>query len=152
MGIDQVAVLEQFRALAATVEGVVVAYAPTQASEGEGGVPGAPRDFPCAIVLPGQSSEYILHPGQHRHTYEVRVLLLMEGVDDAQNAWLIAPMPDRVIEVFVGNVTLGGRANSVLFERSTGLATVEWAGISYLGYEFTFRVSEQASANPAAGS
>lgn len=160
MAIDQATLLDELRK---RLENVVVyegeteerltAYAPTQPSTGEGGLPVAVSgaDLPCALVLPGRTIDYILQPGQHRHTYLVRVLVLLAGADFTETAFVGGPLPDRIIEKMVGNVTVGGAANSCLFQDSTGLVAIQWGGVEYLGYEMQWRVSEQASATPATG-
>ena len=152
MAIDQTAVLEKFRLRMAEISGINAAYAASQSSPAAGGIPANIVDFPCAIVLPGKTLAYIIDNGRHRHTYQVRVLVLVTGMDYSENAFNVAPMPDRVIEKFTGNVTLGGSANSSVFRDSSGLSTVEWAGVEYLGYEFIFEVSETAAATVATGS
>lgn len=153
MALSQTTVIERLRVLAATVTGIEAAYAPTAVEAAIGGIPpSAAFTFPCAIVLPGPSSQYLIGNGRHRHTYRVRVLILVAGVDVVENAYVAAPMPDRFIEVMTGNVTAGGRANSVVFVESSGMAGVSWGGLEYLGYELTLEVSETAAATPAAGS
>lgn len=152
MALSQTTVLEKFRARMAEVSGVVAAYAPSQSTPSAGGIPAGLSDFPCALVLPGRSLDYIITNGRHRHTYEVRILLMVSGMDYSENVFNAAPMSDRVIEKMTGNVTVGGDANSVVFKESSGLSTVEWAAIDYLGYEFKFEISETAAATVATGS
>lgn len=153
MALSQVAVLEKLRLRMAEVSGVNAAYAPSQEDPASGGLPPAASfENPCAIVLPGRSSEYLITNGRHRHTYQVRVLLLITGFDYTENAFVGAPMPDRVIEKMTGNVTVGGSANSVVFQQSSGLDGISWGGKDFLGYEFLFEVSETAAATVATGS
>lgn len=152
MGISQTAVLEKFRQRMGELTGMVAAYAPSQSAESSGGIPPvAALVTPCAIVLPGKTLEYILTQPRHRHTYEVRVLILVAGADYTENIGVAAPMPDRAIEQIVLNVTLGGTANSAVFRQSSGLGDIEWGGRDFIGYELTFEVSETASASAGTG-
>ena len=158
MAIDQAAVLDALRQRLESVvvyegeaEERLIAYAPSQPSPGEGGLPLEVTDLPAALVMPGRTIDYILQPGQHRHTYLVRVLVILGGGQYTETAFIGSPLPDRIIEKMVGNVTLGGAANSCLFQDCSGLVEITWGGTQYLGYEMQWRVSEQASASPATG-
>lgn len=153
MALSQTTVIERLRVLAATVTGIQAAYAPTVEAPESGGIPpSASFTFPCAIMLPGRTIEYLLSNGRHRHTYEVRILVIAGAGMVPETAYVAAPMPDRFLELMVGNVTAGGRANSVVFREGTGMAGIEWGGIDYTGYELTLEVSETADATPATGS
>lgn len=153
MALSQADVLEVVRASLEDIEDLLAVYAPSQPSVDKGGVPMtlAGADMPCAIVLPGESTRYILQPGRQRHDYRVRVLLFIGGMDYAEAAYVGGPLPDQVIGEMLTHVTANGYANLLLFERGTGLGALEWAGNEYLGYEFIFKVSEAASATPATG-
>lgn len=158
MSINQAAVMEVLRLALETVEVTegdpddrLVAYAPTQVSEEEGGIPPAINVLPCALVLPGRTTQYILRSDQHRHTYQIRVLLLLESADYTEAAFIAAVMPDRVLEVMLKRVTAAGRANSVTFGESEGLVELTWGGRTYLGYELIFNVSEAANVTPETG-
>lgn len=152
MAMSQSAVLEKLRLRMAEVSGVVAAYAPSQSTPGAGGVPAGLMDFPCAVCLPDETREYIITNERQRHTWLARILLLVSGADYSEDAYNACPFPDAVIEKMTGNVTVGGSANSVVFERSSGLNTYTWGGKDYLGYEFKFEVSETAAATVATGS
>lgn len=152
MALSMLTTIAQVRDLLDEVTGIERIFAP---SENDGNkIPDALGEFPSVVVLPGPDtgSGYILSAGQHRHTYEVKVLVFCrQGGDLGESAYQALPLVDAIIEKFVGNVTLGGRANSCIFRRQSGFSTLEYAGIDYLGWEITLEVSEQASATPAAG-
>lgn len=153
MALSQTTVIERLRVLAATVTGIQAAYAPTVEAPESGGIPPSTSfTYPCVIILPGRTIEYLLVNGRHRHTYEVRVLVIAGAGLIPENAYVAAPMPDRFIELMPGNVTAGSRANYVLFKQCTGMAGIEWGGIDYTGFEITLEVSETASATLATGS
>lgn len=153
MAIDQVAALEKVRARTAEVTGIAKAYAPSQTNPAAGGLPAsvALEGGAIALILPGPTLDYILTQPRHRHTYEVRVLILLAGPDYSENAFNGGPLPDRVIEKFVGQVTLGGSVNSCIFRRNTGFTGIEWGGLDYLGYEITLELSEAATASAGTG-
>lgn len=150
MAIDQAAALNKIRDLIAGVEGLRVVYSAASADAGTR-IPMALNVLPCAMVIPGETQQYILSAGQHRHTYEVMVQVFAAGADSGLASSVAAPMPDRIIGVLMENVALGGLVNSCLFERSGGLRELEYGGGVYRGYEIWLRVSEQASAAPAYG-
>lgn len=146
---SQVAVLERMRTLIASVDGIRAAYSAGSAAEKR--MPPALKMLPCAIVYPGATREYILSDGQKRHTYEAVVQVFAQGGDPGAAAFDATPMPDAIIEVFEGNVALGGLCNSCLFLRTEGLQVLQYGGTDYVGYQLYFEVSEQAAASPAIG-
>lgn len=151
MALSQVTVLAQIRALCESATGVKRAFG--AGNNDEDAIPAAIFEAPAMVVLPGPTIEYILTTGGQRHTYEVKVLVFCrEGSDLGQSAYSALPLVDAIISTFVGNVTLGNRANSAHFDRSSGFATLEYSGQEYLGYEVTLRVSEQGTASPSIGS
>ena len=157
MGLSMSTAIAQIRDLVAEVTGLTAVYAPSETDGNR--LPVALNDLPCAIVLPGPTRQYILSAGQHRHTYAVIINIyeaLGADIGDASN--VILPMGDGMIEKFAVNVGLADadgsdpRANSCLFESSSGFQELEYSGIPYIGYVITLRVSEQASAAPVLGS
>lgn len=146
---DQAAVIRRFRALAGELNGVEAAYSAADADEWR--LPAALDTLPAVLVMPGPTLDYILVSGQHRHTYEVLVQVFDGRAEPGENAAVVAPMPDRLLEKFVANVALGGLCNSCVFLRSEGLRTLTYGGVDHSGYELRFRVSEQAAATPAYG-
>lgn len=159
MALSHVAVMEKMRTALETIEtdypaegDTLLAYAPSKSNVEAGGVPSAIQEFPAALILPDrQDGDYILQPGQHRHSYRIRVLLLFASADYTEAMYITAPLLELVIEKMVANVTVGNTANSVLMKDWT-FGQIPWAGKDYIGYEISFRVSEQASATPATGS
>lgn len=149
MALSQTTVLTSIRSLIASTSGIQRAYSAGNADEHA--LPDALNEFPAVIVIPGPTIEYLLRSGQHRHTYEVKVLVFArQGGSLGQTAVQAAPLVDAIIEQFTGNVG-GSWANSCVYRRSTGLASLEYAEIDYLGWELTLEVSEQASATTAKG-
>lgn len=153
MALSMTTTIEQIRALVATVTGIT--RTGSSAAYGATGLPDAiPHgDFPAAMVYPGGTLKYILDSGGHRHTYEVLVHVMCNaGKNLDETAAQASPLVDAIIEKFAVNVTLGGRANSCIFVRQSGLMTLTYAGQDYPGWEITLEVSEQAPATPATGS
>ncbi|PKN81533.1 MAG: hypothetical protein CVU47_06355 [Chloroflexi bacterium HGW-Chloroflexi-9] len=149
MALSQSTVLTSIRTLIAAVTGVERVFC--AASSDEHALPSAMNEFPSIAVIPGETVEYILRSGQHRHSYDVKALVFCNaGGDVGQTAAQAVPLVDAIIEKFAVNVG-GSWANSCVFERCSGLVTLEYAGIDYLGWEITLRVSEQADATPAKG-
>ncbi|MGI8423583.1 MAG: hypothetical protein ACR2NO_05650 [Chloroflexota bacterium] len=150
MSLQQTVVLGRVRALVQECTGMERVYGVSESDENA--MPEAAVQFPCAFVLPGATTEYILSSGQHRHTYQVLVQILNQpGMSTGQAYAVLAPYVDRVIEKFAGNVTLGTRANICVFEGSSGMRLFESGDVSIPGIEITLRTSEQAAATPAIG-
>lgn len=151
MALSMSTVIRQVRALLDEMSLVTRVYAPSE--NNENALPATLNEFPVAVlVLPGQDLEYILGPGQHRHTYEVDVLVFCrQGGELGESAYTALPLVDAILEKFAVNVTLGNRSNSCVFARQSGFSTLEYNGIDYLGWEIVLRVSEQADATPAIG-
>ena len=151
MSLQQKTVMQQIRALVAECTGLERVYG--AANEDANQYPEAALQFPCAFVVPGPTTDYMLSGGQHRHTYQVVVQLLhAPGMSVGQAYSALAGYTDLVIEKFASNVTLGNRANVCVFTSSSGMRLFDTGDISYPGIEITLRVSEQAAATPAAGS
>lgn len=150
MSIDQAAVVAKVRDLCATVNGINAAY--SAADNDDTRIPAGLAATPAALVFPGPTVAYTLVQGQHRHTYEVTVQVLESGGDAGIRDAVVSVFPDRVLEVVLANVALGGLCNSFVFKRSGGLQVFDYGGYDYTGYELVFEVSEQASATPAYGS
>lgn len=153
VSLSQATVIGQVRAIIAEALEAAGGRAYGADDGGEDAIPPALHEFPAALVLPGETREYVLMTGGQRHTYAVKILVLQGGMggDVGQAAYAALPLVDTLIARFEGNVTLGNRANSAIFERSSGFVTLTYAEIDYLGYEVTLRVSEQATAAPAVG-
>ena len=151
MALQQTVVLSQVRALVAECTGLERVYGASETDANA--IPEAALQFPCAFVVPGPTTEYILSAGQHRHTYNVVIQILNQpGMFSGQSYATLAPYVDMVIEKFTGNVALGGRANSCLFQGSSGIQMFPSGDVEFPGIEITLRVSEQAAATPAFGS
>jgi hypothetical protein len=138
------------RTLVAGVSGIVATY--SAADQGDQKLPMALNALPAALLMPGQTVEYILSPGQQRHTYDVKVQVMTGGPEPGQSAYVTSPMPDAIIGVLVNNVLLGGICNGAVFKSSSGLQGFEYGGLEYTGFEVVIEVSEQGNASPAVGS
>lgn len=151
--LSQVDVMEVLRLALERIEDIKAAFAPSRAEQESGGIPLdiAQEEMPVAIVLPGRTLRYILTQGRHRHTYQVRVLVLLAEVDMTEGAYLLGPMPDQILGELLGHVTADGYASVLLFKENQGLIGLEWAKREYMGYELIFEVSEAAAASPATG-
>ena len=150
MPISAATTIARIRTLIAEVTDMERVFAASESDENA--IPMSINEFPAALVYPGATDQYILHTGQHRHTYEVIIQVLEAGADVGERAAAVLPFVDRILEKLVGNVTLGGRVNSCLITGNSGFSKLEYAGGEYLGYEITLTISEQATASPAAGS
>ena len=148
MALSQSTVLTQIRDLVASVTGMVRVYAAGETDENA--IPASIQEWPAALIIPGPTLEFVTLT--NRHTYEVTVQVLEAGGDLGERVTTVLPFVDRIIALFHQNVTLGARANSCVFKRSSGLVGLEYGGIPYTGYEITLEVSEQATGTPAAGS
>lgn len=149
MALSTRTVLRSVRSLIAAMPEVERAYG--AGDEDENALPGAISEPPTVLVVPGETIEYILSGGQHRHTYNVDVLVLCnQAGETGQTAYQAVPIVDALIEKFAVNVG-GSWANSCILNRCSGLATIEYAGVDYLGWNITLRVSEQAPVTPAKG-
>lgn len=152
MALSQAAVVAKIRDLAATVSGITAAYSAADSDDTRLPAAVTQLDGSVALVMPGVTIAYTLTNGQHRHTYEVRVQVIEAGADEGILAQRLSVMPDRMLEVMLQNVALGGLCNSMAFRRHQGLQSFDFGGVPYTGYELIFEVSEQASATPAYGS
>lgn len=153
MSLDQQAVIAKVRDLVATVTGINAAYSASDDDDTRIPAGISLADGAAALVMAGATTEYILQPGKHRHTYEVVVQVLTNGGDAGIAAANMAPLPDRVLEAMLLNVKLGGLVTFIRFLRSQGLRGFEFGGVdNYSGYELVFLTSEEASAAPAIGS
>lgn len=150
MALSQSTVIAQIRDLVATVSGINRVYAASETDENT--IPPALNEFPCAMIMPGPTTTYLLQGGGHRHTYDVRIQVFEGGGDIGSRVATVLPFVDALIEKFAVNVSLGARANSCIFARSSGLSGLDYGGKTYTGYEVTLSVSEQALATPAPGS
>lgn len=152
MALSMTTAIGRVRELVAGVSGVMIAYA-----EGETGayrLPEALNAFPCAIVMKGETQGYILTQGGHRHTYEIRIIVLDGRAQLGDRAANVLAILDALFPLFVGNVALGARVNSCVIARSSGLDGFAWgaADVIYTGHELVLLISEQGSASPAVGS
>lgn len=151
MALSMQTALGRIRDRIALVSGIEAVY-----SEGDSDhtqIPDALTELPCVLVLSGPITEYILRYGQHRITYEVRVLVLAEpGGRIGQAMAELIPIVNAIVEEFVGNVTLGGNVTYCVFQRSSGIDLRDWGEVEYYAHEIILEVSEAASATPAGGS
>lgn len=149
MALSTSTVLTNIRTLIDAVSDFARVY--SASSNDANALPPALGEFPAVLVLPGDTVEYILSGGAHRHTYNVKVLVLCNQAGErGAAAYQAIPLVDAILEKFAVNIG-GTWANSCLLSSTSGFATIEYAGIDYLGWEITLRVSEQASATPAKG-
>lgn len=150
MTLSMAATVAQIRDLVAEVTTFERVYG--EAETDGNALPASISQLPAAIVFAGNSIEYILSAGQHRHTYEVEIWLFIRAAGLEGNALSSLVAYQALIEKFVGNVALGSRANSCVFRRQEGPNNEEYGGQVYLVRKLVLEVSEQASAAPAVGS
>ena len=149
MALNMTQVVSSMRTLIDEVTGFERVFAAS--SSDQHSIPGAINEFPTVVVYPGETIDYILTAGQHRHTYEVNVdVFCRAGGDTGASAAQAMGLVELVLEKFAVNIG-GTWANSCLLIRNSGLATLEYNGIDYLGWRLTYRVSEQASVTAAKG-
>lgn len=149
MAFSMTAAVAQVRVLVDELTGMTRVYA---ASENDANaIPMALNEFPCAMVLPGQTLDYKLMKPHHRHSYEIKVQIFESGPDIGQRVNTVLPFVDLFIDKFRSNVALGMRVNSCLFDRQTGLIGLEYGGIEYSGYELVLRVSEEENTTAEIG-
>lgn len=142
--------LKRVRELMAEVTGIEQTYG---AGDNDAhALPAAINAPPAVLVFPRQLIEYIQYPGGgHRHTYQAIAQILVGGVGEDNAAYRSVPYLDAVLEKFAINVTLGGRANWIRLVLPTTWGTLEYGGLSYIGWELTFEISEQSNIAFAGG-
>lgn len=149
MAISQTLVLSSMRTLIDEATGIERVY--SAANNDQHAIPVAINEFPTIVVTPGETLEYILTAPHHRHTYEVNVdVFCRAGGDTGQSAYQAMGIVEVLMEKFAVNVG-GTWANSCVLLRNSGLATLEYNGIDYLGWRIAFRVSEAAAITAAKG-
>ena len=149
--IDQIVALNRIREIIALETGIERVY--SQSSDDENALPDALSEWPTVLVMVGPTLEHIVTQPAERLTYEVKVQLYGRRMGDQGGAAAqILPLNVAIRRAFISNVTLGGRVNSCRIDRDTGLVVLQYAGIDYAGIEFTFVVSEHATADAEPGS
>lgn len=112
-------------------------------------------EFPCAIVEPGETQEYVVNAGLlHRHNYEARVQLIAGafGGDVGGRAAQVLAYADALLEQFAiaAGILLSGAAESCTMRRRSGLVAIGYGGQEYTGMTFTLVISEAGT--PTGGS
>ena len=148
--LDAPAVMDRLRARLATVQGLARVYSQS-ASEPDNALPVALSETPCATISQGQVLTYTLTQPRHAITYEVLVHLYEAGGFLGQRAAVVLPLPEAVLGVLLGNVTLGGLVTYVVFKRHSGLTGLTYGGNEYTGYELVLEVQQQAAISAAPG-
>jgi hypothetical protein len=152
MAFSQVTALAQVRTLVAQITALPNVYSVSET--GDNKLPEKLDRLPAVLILDGPIHRYLLQGGGHRCDYEVRIQIFVGDGDLGDRAASVSPLVFAIIDKFVGNVSLGGRVNSFIFERTTGLQNWEYppgGGVFYTGNEVIFQCSEAASATPAPG-
>lgn len=149
--LSQTAVCAQVRDLVAQVTAMEHVYAASENDENS--IPNVIQDFPAAIVFPGGDvgDGYEIGNNWHEHTYEVIVQIMQGGPEPGERVATVLPFVNRIIELFTGNVTLGGRVAYCFFSHQSGLAKLDYGGEEYDGYVIVLEVQESAAATPAVG-
>lgn len=141
MALNEAAVLDQVRTIAAGVTGVVAAY--SAAALGDNGLPESLNDEVTALVFPGDTLEYLLSAAHHRHTYQVKVQLACTGGNVQERTAKAVPFRTRLIEAFT-KWAGGAEWDSAVLVPPVQFVTSEYGGTPWAGWELTLRVSEQA--------
>lgn len=150
MAIDQVGVTSHIRGLVADVAELVAAYAPSETDENA--LPSGLTDFPCAIVTPGATRAHVVQSGSwHSHDWEALVSIYVARPDLGEAANVAIPFPERFLALGHQNVTLGGRVSHFRFEDVTAISDLVYNAATYLGYQVTYLVREEAAITPAIG-
>jgi hypothetical protein len=141
----------EIRAALLSLDGVKRVY--SAGASGREGIPAALNELPAILVFPGRTRRYEARSqAHHRHEYEVVVQVLQAGGDMATRLATVLPMVDRIIERFTSHVTLGDSVNFCRFDRSEGLQDLEYAGVTYSGYQIFLLVGEQENTSFSGGS
>lgn len=149
MALDEAAVLNRVRSICAGITGVAAAY--SAAADDANGLPDAINDNgPVAIVYPGPTEQYIRSAAAHRHTYQVKVQLLVPGGTVRARMSVAVPFRTRLLDAFTA-VAAANQWNSAIFVPPLQLIEGVYAGVEYAGWELTLQVSEQALATAAHG-
>jgi len=149
MALDPTTALKQIRDLVAGIEGFQRVYC--EANTDADALPDALAQWPCALIFLGNTTEYLLVAPRQRHTYEVEVWIF-PGASSGQNAAQGLGLFMDVVDLFAGNVTLGGRVTYCLLERQEGPVS-EFYGrdIPFTVRKVVLRVSEAANVTAAGG-
>lgn len=142
--IDPVAVMNRIREVIASVADFERVYA--QSSNDEHALPDAVSEFPAVLIMAGPVDRHGITQPQERIDYKVRVLMLSNEMGDiGASAWKLLPLSVAIRRAFLSNITLGGLANPCKPDVDTGLVSLNWNGVDYVGNELTLLVSEQGS-------
>ena len=146
MALNQGTVLDEIRDMCAAVSGVEAAFSESSDALATS-LPPALGVFPCLMVMSGPTRDY--NPQVKRHTYEVRVWVLVQPAHLETAGPRAMPFTVRIIDATHNNVILDGAANWCVFDRASGLIALEWNGVEYLGHEIILVVSEHDSTDIA---
>lgn len=149
---DQAAAIRRIRTILAAVSGIAVAYS-TADNDDDRIPPGFTlSEGAAAMVFKGATLERVAINGWQRHTYEVRVQVLVAGGDSGIAAAEAAALVDPVQTALLANVgSASGLWNSMVMTREAQAETFEFGGYEYEGFELFLRVSEAGAATIAVG-
>lgn len=149
---DPVLIVREMRRLAAEVDGVEMAYAPSETDANR--LPEALNAFPCVVLIPGGTVRFLSSPGGEReHAWRLRMLVAFAIGNDlgfAANAVFLFAQP--FIDLATDHYALGGLACQINYADGGGVQIIEYGGISYVGYELVYEVLEEDVREPQAGS
>lgn len=125
------------------------------AEEGPNGTPVDLREFPCALVVFGGSTDIRLNPGGSRSwTYAIDVRVLGAGANAAQVTKDLVAVVEEFLDKFDAHVQLGAGSTGTVQARTSNISplqTLEWAGADYPGVTFRIDVTEQKLVTYAGG-
>ena len=138
MAVD--AIIQQVAAIAAAIPGIIKAWDKA---------PESLNELPAAVAVPSTGAiQYPRVPGLRQSEHVIKLILFFSRGDlptaDAQ----ARPFIDQVVRTFDQHLTLGGSvAASGITDYKYG--KVSWAGVDYLGVEFSLRAVEREVGNYA---
>ena len=120
----------------ATIASLNHVYAPDE-------LPGAINEFPCVLIMPGETTYRVTFGGESDYLFRIIVLLTSQDQPSALSNildYLEESGTDSIKAAIEGDPTLGGVADDSTITRNLGLGATTWAGHTYLSTEFELKV------------
>lgn len=97
------------------------------------------NDFPCAIIMPGETNFDQTFGGMYISRFRIIVLISKQDTPSALNKLMdyMEPTGTNSIKAAIyGDCTLGGSADDCELDRNLGYGAMTFGGVTYLSSEF----------------
>ena len=114
-----------------TISGLKV-FAPNE-------LPDAINQFPCALILPGETRYHAMFSGDADYIFRILILFTKQDAPSALNKMLdyIELTGTYSVKAAIeADGTLNGSADSSEVKRNLGIGVTSWGGYNYLSTEF----------------